>query len=129
MPHVKEFWHYLGYRQDASISITASWANQHLTGDFTGEHTHCGGAEQSHVSAVYYFKKPVNSGHIEFVDPLEYVRRMTPIDHYSELYSYLEVPADQYDLILFPSWLKHRTQKNSSTDERVAVSINFVGAW
>lgn len=128
-PHVVNFWNHLGYRHGANINIIASWANQHLQGDFTGEHTHCGGAEQSHVSAVYYFKKPADSGHIEFVDPLEYVKRMVPIHHYSEHDSYLEIPANQYDLILFPSWIKHRTQKNTSSNERVAVSINYVGSW
>lgn len=129
IPHVANFWEHLDYRHDTSVTITASWANEHLKGDFTGEHTHCGGAEQSHISAVYYFKKPVNSGHIEFADPLDFIKRMTPIHHYSELDSYIEVPAEQYDLILFPSWLKHRTQKNNSDESRVAVSMNFVGAW
>jgi uncharacterized protein (TIGR02466 family) len=127
--HVEKFWQQLNYRHGASIGVIASWANQHLQGDWTGDHTHCGGAEQSHISAVYYFKKPVNSGNIEFVDPLEYVKRMVPIHHYSELDSYQQIPAEQFDLILFPSWLKHRTQKNTTTEERVAVSMNFVGQW
>lgn len=128
-PHVVEFWKQLNYRHNAQISILASWANQHLKGDWTGDHTHCGGAEQSHISAVYYFKKPMGSGNIQFVDPLEYVKRMVPIHHYSEMDSYQEVFAEQYDLILFPSWLKHRTQKNTTDQERVAISINYVGSW
>lgn len=128
-PHVVQFWKDLNYRHDSQISIIASWANQHLQHDWTGEHTHCGGAEQSHISAVYYFKKPIDSGHIEFVDPLEYIKRMVPIHHYSELDSYYTLAAEQYDLILFPSWLKHRTQKNNTLEERVAISINYVGSW
>jgi uncharacterized protein (TIGR02466 family) len=127
--HVNEFWKSLNYRNGAEIGVQASWANQHLKGDWTGDHTHCGGAEQSHISAVYYFRKPTGSGNIEFVDPLEYINRMVPIHHYSELDSYREVPADQYDLILFPSWLKHRTQRNTVDQERVAISMNFVGSW
>lgn len=128
-PHVVEYWRQLDYRHDADIDILASWANQHLENDFTGEHTHCGGAEQSHISAVYYFKKPVGSGNIEFVDPLEYINRMVPIHHYSEKDAYHEINAAEFDLILFPSWIKHRTQRNASQGERVAISINYVGKW
>ena len=128
-PHVKAYWDSLGYRQDASLGIIASWANSHLFNDFTGVHSHCGGAEQSHISAVFYFKKPKDSGNIEFVDPLEYIRQMTPIHHYSENDVYTPVEAEQFDLILFPSWIKHRTQHNLTDSERVAISINFVGHW
>ena len=127
--HVKAFWDELNYRKDAEIMPIASWANLHLNGDVTGVHSHCGGAEVSHISAVYYFKKPAGSGNIEFVDPLEYIKQMVPIHHYSEKDSFKEVEADQFDLILFPSWLKHRTQANSTNRERVAISINFVGYW
>lgn len=127
--HVVTYWEQLQYRKGASINIQASWANQHLEGDYTGEHTHCGGAEQSHISAVYYFKKPKDSGHIEFVDPLEYINRMVPIHHYSERDAYHQIEADQYDLILFPSWIKHRTQRNATHEERVAISINYTGSW
>jgi uncharacterized protein (TIGR02466 family) len=127
--HVAAYWQELNYRKDAEIGIEASWANRHLLNDRTGEHTHCGGAEQSHISAVYYFKKPSRSSNIEFVDPLEYIKRMVPIHHYSEHSSYTEVVADQFDLILFPSWLKHRTQPNPVNEERVAISINYVGFW
>lgn len=128
-PHVYKFWEALDYRHNAQIDPQASWANLHLKNDRTGEHSHSGGSEQSHISAVYYFKKPADSGNIEFVDPLEYVNRMVPIHHYSEVDVYREVPAAQYDLILFPSWLKHRTQVNKTDHERVAISINCVGHW
>lgn len=128
-PHVKEYWNSLGYRKDAELGIIASWANSHLQNDYTGVHSHCGGAEQSHISSVFYFKKPKSSGNIEFVDPLEYIKQMTPIHHYSEHDVYKEVEAEQFDLLLFPSWLRHRTQRNATDEERVAISINFVGFW
>ena len=128
-PHVTKYWDALGYRRNAELSIIASWANLHMHNDFTGVHSHCGGAEQSHISSVFYFKKPDGSGNIEFVDPLEYINQMVPIHHYSEHNVYKEVPAEQFDLILFPSWIRHRTQRNLADDERVAISINFVGFW
>lgn len=128
-PHVKAYWDSLGYRKNAELGIIASWANSHRLNDFTGVHSHCGGAEQSHISSVFYFKKPKDSGNIEFVDPLEYIKQMTPIHHYSEHDVYKEVEAEQFDVLLFPSWLRHRTQRNMTNDERVAISINFIGFW
>lgn len=135
MEHTYSFWKLLDYRRGAQIKITSSWANLHSYGQVTGEHSHYGGAIRSHISAVYYFKKPAQSGNIEFVDPLEYIRKMEPIHEYSEYtpdgiaHMYKEVSTDQFDLVLFPSWLKHRTQPSKSTEDRVAVSINFLGLY
>ena len=135
MPIVQSYWQRLDYRRGAKIIFTSAWANQHETGQETGEHSHYGGSIRSHVSAVYYFKKPDNSGNIEFVDPLEYIRKMEPIHEYSEYtpegiaHMYKEVSTEQFDLVLFPSWLKHRTQVNKSTGSRVAISMNFIGLY
>ena len=35
------------------------------------------------------------------------------------------VPTETYDVLIFPSWLKHRTQPNFSQQKRIAVSMNF----
>lgn len=131
MEHVVQFWKTLDYRREANIRITSAWANLHKYGQSTGEHSHYGGAIRAHISAVYYFKKPKQSGNIEFVDPLEYIRKMEPIHQYDETGKamYQEVDADQFDLVLFPSWLNHRTQMSLSTEDRVAVSINFLGLY
>ncbi len=132
---VLHYWNALQYRTGAKLECTSAWANSHKFGQITGEHSHCGGAVRAHISAAYYFKKPALSGNIEFVDPLEYIHKMTPIHEYSEYTPvgisnmYKEVEAEQFDLVLFPSWLKHRTQVSQSNDERVCVSMNFVGLY
>jgi len=135
MDHVVAYWSALDYRRGADIKVTSCWANLHKYGQSTGEHSHYGGAIRAHISAVYYFKKPAGSGNIEFVDPLEYIRKMEPIHEYSEYtpdgiaHMYKEIEADQFDLVLFPSWLNHRTQASTSMEDRVAVSINFLGLY
>jgi uncharacterized protein (TIGR02466 family) len=139
MPKVFEcvyhYWSALHYRTGAKIECTSAWANSHKFGQVTGEHSHCGGAVRAHISAAYYFKKPALSGNIEFVDPLEYIHKMTPIHEYSEYtpvgisHMYTEVDASQFELVLFPSWLKHRTQTSQTNDERVCVSMNFIGHY
>jgi uncharacterized protein (TIGR02466 family) len=128
--HVRTYWKELGYRDTERIIPESSWANVHMTNQTTGEHAHCGGFKKAHISTVYYLDKPAYSGHIEFVDPLEYIHRMTPIHEFSErIGTYTEFLTEQNDLILFPSWLKHRTQANSSNEKRIAISINFIGIW
>jgi uncharacterized protein (TIGR02466 family) len=129
--HANNYWQDMDYRRGAKVSITSSWANLHTYGQVTGEHSHCGGAVKAHISAVYYLKKPKDSGNIKFTDPLEYIHKMTPAHNYDETFgsTYCEVDTDQFDLILFPSWLKHQTQPNMSYDDRVAISINFIGTW
>lgn len=131
MPHVELFWQQLNYRHDSDVRITSAWANLHKYGQTTGQHNHCGGAIKAHISAVYYFKKPAMSGDIEFVDPLEQLHRMTPVHEYSEVSGsmYKAIPTNQFDLLLFPSWLMHRTQPNLSQEDRIAISMNFIGKW
>jgi uncharacterized protein (TIGR02466 family) len=130
-PHIYEFWKRMDYRRGVEIIPTSGWANLHKHNQTTGEHSHCGGAIKAHVSVVYYLKKPANSGNIEFVDPLEYIHKMSPKHVYDETLGsmYSEVEADQFDLVIFPSWLKHRTQPNLSNEDRVAISVNFIGLW
>lgn len=127
----RTFWHELDYRHGAKITITSAWANLHTTGQVTGEHSHCGGSFKSHLSAAYYFKKPPCSGNIMFTDPLEYIHKMSPVHQYDETNGkmYQEIQADQFDLLLFPSWLKHQTKPNNSSEDRIAISVNFVGLY
>jgi uncharacterized protein (TIGR02466 family) len=131
IPHVYTFWQQLNYRHDAEIRITSSWSNLHQYKQTTGQHNHCGGAIKAHISAVYYFKKPPLSGDIEFVDPMAQMHKMTPVHEYSEVSGsmYKAISAKQFDLILFPSWLMHRTQPNLSQEDRVSISMNFKGKW
>ena len=37
----------------------------------------------------------------------------------------IEISINQYDLIIFPSWLEHKTQQNNIEDKRIVVSMNF----
>jgi hypothetical protein len=126
-------WNKINYAHGAELSCVTAWANLHGPGHTTGEHTHCNGATSSHLSAVYYFKKPQDSGHIEFRDPLEYIHSLSPRDMYvtDEYHSKIHttVESNEFDLLIFPSWLNHRSQPNKSNENRIAISMNFIGNW
>ena len=125
MGAVINYWdEHLGYAP-AQIEPTSCWSNIHQKGDWTGEHSHCSGMLGCHIASVYYLEKG-EGGDIEMVDPLDYVRRLTPLhkDHGDAMIS---TPLDTRtgDFLLFPGWMRHRTE--FATGQRQAISINFNG--
>jgi|TARA_B100000035_G_scaffold15313_1_gene12464 uncharacterized protein (TIGR02466 family) len=125
IPHVIEYWDKdLGYCP-AHIQPVASWANLHIDGDFTQEHSHSAGIRQAHVASVFYLKKG-EGGDIEFCDPLDHIRRFTPLaKSVDDAILSQSMPCTTGDFLLFPGWLRHRTQP--AIGKRVAISINFNG--
>lgn len=94
----------------------------------TKEHSHNGGAAGVHIASVYYYKKNKDNSDLEFVDPLDYIKRMTPIGgKMDDQLLGKTVPTDQYDFLMFPSWVRHRVSPNPVDDARIAISVNWVG--
>ena len=123
-PSVLEYWEHLGYAP-ADIQPVSSWANNHRSGDYTREHSHSDGIRQSHISAVYYIEK-CDGGDIEFVNPLDYIHRLTPrVGEVGDMLLSESVRTETWDFLLFPGWLRHRTQP--TLHPRKAISINFTG--
>ena len=123
-PSVLNYWETLGYAP-SNIVPTASWANYHQAGDYTKEHSHSDGHRQAHVVAVYYIEK-CDGGDIEFANPLDYIHRLTPLaGEIGDMLMSESVETETGDFILFPGWLRHRTQPTPTP--RKAISINFTG--
>ena len=125
MPDVLQYWDQsLGYAA-AEVKATASWSNWHTYNDFTGEHSHCNGRLGCHIASVYYLEKD-EGGDICLCDPLDYIRRLTPLQKDNGDAIIAEpVPTRTGDFLLFPGWIRHRT--NRATNKRQAISINFNG--
>jgi uncharacterized protein (TIGR02466 family) len=129
LPYVRDYWNNGLEYAPMNICLRDSWANIHGYGDTTAEHSHSDGYHGNcHVSAVYYFKKPKDCGHIMFCDPLDYIKRLTPYRNLKgiELLSN-EVKAEQYDFILFPSWIRHKVPPHPVKEERISLSFNYIG--
>lgn len=99
--------------------VIHSWANKHGPDGQTLEHSH------SHTTFVVscYLRCPINSGNIEFKDPLEYHKSSWPIIPEESLYA--EVPVETNDVLIFPGWIKHRVQPNLSADDRYVLTFNI----
>ena len=125
LPSVLDYWdQYLKYAP-AQIEPTSCWSNIHQEGDWTGEHSHSSGQYGCHVASVYYLEKG-EGGDIQLCDPLDYIRRLTPLQKdWGESIISETVPTETGDFLLFPGWIRHRTQ--FATGQRQAISINFNG--
>jgi len=98
---------------------TRSWVNVHKRSGRTMEHYH----NNTPLVASCYLKVPQGSGHFEYRDPLEYHRWGTPGEPQIDLWN--EVPVETGDILIFPGWLKHRTQVNQVDEDRVCMTINY----
>jgi uncharacterized protein (TIGR02466 family) len=128
---VQIYWNDLGYANNAKIFLVSSWANKHSQNDTTQEHSHSDGFYGSnHISGVYYFKKPKYEANIELCDPLDYIKRLCPYNNMFGIETISqEIECEQYDLLLFPSWVRHKVSKQISTKERIAISFNYRGVF
>lgn len=99
--------------------IGESWFNIHKKTGETLEHHHNGIG----LVVTCYISLPENGGFIEFRDPLEYHKAHTPIIPEQELWKQIECKSG--DILIFPGWLKHRTQPNMSDEDRIVLTLNI----
>jgi uncharacterized protein (TIGR02466 family) len=79
------------------------------------------------LSGVYYVKVPENSGNIYFYDPRAGSQMLLP--PYTQMTKWtlgkiLYKPIEGM-FILFPSWLWHGVEPNSSEENRISLSFNI----
>lgn len=98
--------------------ITDSYVNVHKNGALASEHNH---ACNSIVVAAY-LNMPNNAGYFQAKDPLEYHKTNLPI---SSENMWSTIPTQTNDVLVFPSWLQHRTQPNLSNEDRWVLTTNF----
>lgn len=103
------------------LFIANSWWNKLGAGDFVEPHRHYA----SIVSGAFYPKVYSGSSSIYFNSPISIYKMAelykNPITEYSV--QKIALPAKQYHMYLFPSWLEHGVLTNE-TDNRIVVSFN-----
>ena len=110
--------------------IDAIWANVNKKGSHNRAHTHPG----CHLSFVYYLKCPEKCGQICFVDPRPQAyavqlpfkpsdnwQGQRPEEYGQEVYW----PPTPGRFIMFPSWLTHEVEANSTDETRISISGNI----
>lgn len=110
-----------GLSKSFQYKIVNSWVNVHGEGGVTEIHDH--GPTTLVITA--YLNLPENGGFIQFKDPLEYHHGHLTKEFDAELGSWRTLPARTGDVVMFPGWLRHRTQTNKSKEKRWVLTTNI----
>lgn len=107
-----------------SFYLTSLWFNVSVAGYSHKAHVH----PNNFLSGVYYAKAHDNCGRIVFDDPRPQVKVLIPdIKEPTPFNTFnFEIQPQVGDMVLFPSWLTHRVQANTSEHERLSVSFNVM---
>lgn len=101
---------------DIPRKIHRSWVNLHPPGAYTDEHDH----GQVHQTIVIYLKQPNNGGNIMFRDPMQYTFSNFPKINRN---GWRAVEVSQNDVLFFPGFLHHMTEKNNSLENRLVMTV------
>ena len=130
------YWRFLGMTEDWELEMQDCWSNRHLEGGVTGLHLH----PQRHISAAYYMSVPENGGDFYFRSFHEQTWFAWPnelgwdegYDEWKQDRKLLTGLTYNYpmnvktgDLMFWPSFMRHETGLNKSTDPRVVISYNM----
>ena len=99
--------------------IGNSWINRHGHTGETIAHNH----GFSSLSCVAYISLPDQSGFTQFQDPHYALKNLHETSSLQEYYS---IPVKQGDVLFFPGWMMHRSEKSNSVEDRIILSANFV---
>tara|TARA_Y100000768_G_scaffold384848_1_gene369715 strand:+ start:33 stop:629 length:597 start_codon:yes stop_codon:yes gene_type:complete len=84
-----------------------------------GNYGHCHHHGTSDISGVYYLKKGDDDGHIYFESPV--TAAQNSLCYFG---GKIAVPTNQGGLLLFPGWLRHGVNMNTTDEERISVSFD-----
>jgi hypothetical protein len=108
------------------IGVSNSWVNRHSRGGETLEHMH----QFVDLVVSSYLFCPEGSGNLLVRDPLEYHRWHDVIENSfftqeKHRHPWIEVPVKTNDVLIFPGWLLHKTEKSNSDIDRYVMTINL----
>lgn len=116
----------LGYLKisHAGVLVTGCWANVNAPGSGHPEHSH----PNNYLSGVYYLKTPPGADTIDFHDPRPQAGIVRPpvIALTAENTDEVVVRVTEGTLLIFPAWLPHSVDANTSTELRISISFNVM---
>lgn len=103
--------------------VSNSWINYHGYGGQTQTHHH----GTAVLTLAAYLNLPKDGGYIQFRDPLEYQKGFLMKDYDDEEYGWKTIPAVSGDVIMFPGYIRHRTEENKNkTEKRWVLTTNYM---
>jgi uncharacterized protein (TIGR02466 family) len=116
---IKEYAKELNYTNPI-FKMSESWVNFCNSGGFQYDHSH----PRTRISGVYYYQTNTEDGKIRFQNPNPNVNfSLFPADGTNiDAVSYRPAVGR---LLLFPSWLTHRVNLNTTEHERISIAFNL----
>lgn len=107
--------------------LSESWINMHPPGAYTAEHHH----QNVTVAVAAYLQVPENSGNFLIKNPLQIYKLGEPLHYYyyDNQKEWLPIEVKTNDVLFFPGWLTHKTEKNLSNEHRYVMSLNIMGNY
>ena len=103
------------FDERAGLRLTESWCNVHPQGAWTDVHHHHGIA----IATASYLCVPPDSGRFLIKNPYEHFKRSEPLREEIIMSGDEWIPVDVHtnDVLFFPGWLPHKTEKNKNADK------------
>lgn len=133
--HLRRYLDFLKIDPDKlRLYYTRSWATVSQGRERIAPHRH----RLSHISLVYYLKKPADSGGIRFMDgdapnqfaPALFGEEMLKQGIVKELALFnttsITLQPKEDDVCIFPSLTEHATEPNLSDEPRVSIAVDIV---
>jgi uncharacterized protein (TIGR02466 family) len=119
----KEFCKNVGYKPH-DLYITSMWMNKFDQGQTIGPHTHT----NSLLSGVYYLNSVPEQGGTDFFNPVSKMRNTISVSRDESVFLTDKVTskAEPNKLIIWPSYVEHRSEKNSTNKSRYTLSFNIL---
>jgi len=103
------------------IRVSDLWA--HVTPP--GRNTQCHHHLPDHLSCAYYVKTPQDCGNLRLLDDRKYrIGEPDSTTPNAMTGHWMEVPAKEGLMVIFPSWLNHQVSENRANEARVSLSMN-----
>jgi uncharacterized protein (TIGR02466 family) len=111
----------IGY---GDFEVTGCWANVLAAGAVHKVHSH----PNNFLSGVYYVRTRPGADTINFHDPRNQTRIIRPpvVELTAENTDQAVVQVKDGTLLLFPSYLEHSVDANTSAEERISISFNLM---
>ena len=106
--------------------ISESWTNEHSKGSFTEGHHH----HNCQIAMSCYLDVPEKSGRLMIKDPMVAYTHSRPLNYnhhpLGKDWRYIDVETN--DVLFFPGFIEHQTERSEANDKRYIMSINIAYA-
>lgn len=121
LQHARLYWKVLDVDTRLEPRIDQCWSNIHYNNGITIEHSH----SLYPIVATLYVKSEKNSGNLVLINPMEYSLTHIPYGVPIENKTETSINVSTGDLVLFPGWVRHKTEENLSNQPRIVLSFNI----